>query len=640
MSKKGKSPVTHIDVKIPVIPEVQSQKVFTSKDFLVLAILALLTYFSFFQVRNYQFVNWDDDRNFYENQVITSLNKNNFWKNTKTIFQSKVIGNYNPLSIWSFAIENRMHSKAKNGFYTGIQFPGKWHMTNVYLHMLCVIFSYLIARRLGLKLIGAAFVAALFAFHPMRVESVAWVTERKDVLFGVFYLMAMYLYISNKQKSNVLKTVGVYVFFILSLFSKIQAVSLPLSLIAVDYLLDKNFTWKSVINKLPFFILSMGFGIYGLKALDAEGSLDSSSNTYPAWQRIFVGSYSFLIYLVKLIFPYRMVPMYPYEAKLPSSFYPTIAMLPITLYALWYGFKKNWHVWVFSLLFFIVNIVFLLQILGAGQGFIADRFTYIAYFGLFFGMGYILDQLTNTEKHKYIGYGISTIMLIGYFFMTTNQVKIWENSATLWTHVMKYYDKTTLPFGNRANYYRTNKMYKEAISDYNSAIALRSEPQTHNSRARLYFDTAGNDTTILRKALNDYNKAIELSPKDGEFRINRGATYARLGNIVKAIENINEGLVLKPDHETGYLNRFVLQLTLSERYPPGSPERNQYIEKAIADMNTYQKYRPNEANTWYEKARLKRTLGKLNEARLDINQALILDPGNKLFLDEQRAIGQ
>ncbi len=612
---------------------------FKGIDFMTLAALALLTYVAFFQVRNYEFVNWDDDRNVYENQLITSLNKNNFWKNSKEIFNTKVIGNYNPLTIWSFALENKLRSKSDKGSsYTGVQKPGGWHMTNVFFHMICVLFSYLISRRLGLKVLGAAFVAALFAIHPLRVESVAWVTERKDVLFGAFYLIALYFYILNKERNTVFRTLAIYVFFILSLFSKIQAVSLPLSMLAVDFLLDKKLMMSHIIKKISFLVLSLGFGLYGLTALDAEGSLNTNSNTYAMWQRIFVGTYSYMVYLIKWVVPYRMSPLYPYDSKLPTSFYPTIVMLPLTLYALWQAYRKQWYVFVFSLVFFIVNIFFLLQILGAGQGFIADRFSYIAYFGLFFGLGYVMDTLIASNKYKMAAYAGGGLMLVVYFFMTIQQVTIWQNSATLWTHVLKYYDKTTLPFGNRANYYRSKKMYKEAIADYNSAIGLKSEPQTHNSRARLYFDTAENDTSVLKKALFDYNKAIDLSPKDGEFWINRGATYARLGNLEKAIENINQGLIYKPNHETGYLNRFVLNLTLAERYAVNSVERNQLQEKALIDMDTYQKYRPYEGNTWYEKARLKRLLGRIGEAKQDIDRALQLDPSKTLYQQESAAI--
>lgn len=607
------------------------------KDWFTMAGILLITFLCFSNVKKYEFVNWDDDKNFYENDFITSLNKENFWKNSKQIFQEQVIGNYNPLTIWTFALEHRHYGK---GEYNGLQHPGKWHMTNVYLHLICIFFVFLICRRLGLKIWGAAFVTALFAVHPLRVESVAWVTERKDVLFGSFYLAAMWLYIKNREKPKLVNSIFIYCFFIISLFSKIQAVILPVSLIAVDYLLDKKFDLKSVLNKWPMLMLSLAFGMYGIFVLKDQGSLETNESTFALWQRIFIGSYSYLIYLVKAIIPYRMSPLYPYPSSLPPLFYPTILIFPVAIYAVWKAYQKQWFVLVFSLVFFTANIFFLLQILGAGQGFIADRFTYIAYFGLFFGLGYLLDKSMDNITWKVPAVSLASISILIYAFLTYNQMKIWENTGTLWTHVLKYYDKTTLPFGNRANYYRDKKMYKEALSDYASAIKLKEDAQTFNSRARLYFDTAGNDTTILKLALSDYNKAISMKNDDGEFWINRGATYARLGNLEQALANIDQGLKLKPDHANGYLNRFVLNNVMAGRYPRNSVEELTFLEKALNDITKYQQFKPYESDNSYEKARLQRLLNRIPQALEAINFAIRINATKGLYYYERAIIQQ
>jgi tetratricopeptide (TPR) repeat protein len=621
-------------------PTPQSNYKFDVKEYLYPLGLIIFTLLFFSPTTNYEFVNWDDDRNVFENKLITTLNGDNFWKNSKQIFKEDVIGNYNPLSIFSFALENRIYNDNKNkkAVYNGLEKPGKFHRTNNILHALCVALVYLISRRLNLTIFSSIIVGLLFAIHPMRIESVAWVTERKDVLFGVFYLLALLLYIKNKDQRKFTYSALIFIAFILSLLSKIQAVTLPLSMMTIDYLLDKDFNFKSsLINKIPYFLLSLVFGILGIMILGDEGSLDANTNTYPLWQRVFVGSYSFLVYLIKFIYPYRMSPMYPYEAEIPSIFYPTIIMLPITLYGLYKSYINNWRWFFFSLAFFIINIFFLLQILGAGQGFIADRFTYIAYLGLFLGLGYLVDKYTHHRSGKYTLYGICGVALLGYAFLSHQQIKIWENTATLWGHVLKYYNKTTLPYGNRANYYRDKKMYPEAIADYNAAIKLKPEPQTLNSRARLYFDTAGNDIEILKKALNDYNKAIELKPNDGEFWINRGATYARLGDLQKAIENINQGLIYKPDHASGYLNRFVLTVNQADMTPLG-PARIELQKKALADILKYQSFNPTEPNTYYETARLKRELSDTQNALIDINKAIQLNNSNGLYFYEQAII--
>ncbi len=582
-------------------------------------IAVLVTFIVFTTAIKNDFVNWDDDRNFYENPLVQNINKDNFWKNTKEIFSSGVIGNYNPLTIWTFAIENR---------YIGFENTSRWHLHNIFLHLICVFLSYRIALLLGLSWRGAIFLALLFGIHPMRVESVAWVTERKDVLFGAFYLGALLQYVKYKHDQKNIRWLWMTALFILSLFSKIQAVSLPLSMMAVDYLMDKKWEIKTVFNKIPFFILSLIFGIVGVVMLKDFGSLASAEDTinWNFFQRLFLGAFSFIIYLVKLIVPFRMSPLYPYPSSFPWYFYPSMLIAPVVIYTLYISYKKEYKALFFGLAFFIVNIIFLLQILGAGQGYLADRFTYIAYFGLFFVIAYYTEKyLTSNPNQTTTVAGIVGIYLVFFAAMTFQQNKIWKNSATLWTHVLQYHQQTTLPYGNRANYYRDNKMYKEALADYNKTISMKdAQPQAYNSRARLFFDLAkGRDTLLL--ALADYNKAISYDSTDGEFLVNRGATYARLGDVEKAIENFNQGLKLKPDHAVGYLNRSIMYNATGK------------IDLAHEDITSYLKLNPYNADLWYEKGRALRLLERPKEAIQAYDEAIKLKSNNKGLFHYERS---
>lgn len=573
------------------------------------AVAIVLTALCFWNTTNHDFVNWDDDRNFYENEYVTTANKENFWSNTKDIFTSTVIGNYNPLTIWTFAIEKRMF---------GLDDPGPWHRNNVFLHLICVFFVYRICVLLGLRWPGALLVALLFGIHPMRVESVAWVTERKDVLFGVFYLSALYMYIKGKLSGKV-RHILIALLFILSLLSKIQAVILPLSMLIIDYYLMGKITKKDIIQKAPYLLISLAFGLIGIVFLKDQGSLESAA-TYPAWQRIFVGSYSYLIYLVKAIVPYKLSPLYPYAPSLPAYFYPTIIMGPAVIYGLWFTYKNNLRVWFFGLAFFTVNIMFLLQILGAGQGFLADRFTYIAYFGLFFVAGYFLDKAVRDRPSLKVPLIAVAAVVCGiYGYMTYQQNHVWKNSDTLWSHVLKYYDNSTLPYGNRANYLRSKGRIQEALADYSKSIALKSDnEQAFNSRARLYFDIAKTSDT-LRLALADYDRAIALDPTNGEFYVNRGATYARLGDINSAIENMNKGIEYKPDHAVGYMNRSVMH------------NQQGNVASALADINSYLTLKPYNADIWYEKGRALRSLNRLPEAIPAYTSAIKIDNGKSIY---------
>ena len=570
------------------------------------------------------FVNWDDDRNFYENDLITSLNQENFWSNTVNIFSTTVIGNYNPLTIWTFLIEQKLW---------GLDQPFYWHLDNLLLHLGCIFLVYQIMLMMGLKWQGATLVALLFAIHPMRVESVAWVTERKDVLFGIFYLGAIYYYLKHRlvRQSTNKFLIPILIFFVLSLLSKIQAVSLPLSLICIDYYMDKKLTWSSIISKWYYFAISLVVGLIGVFVLKDQGSL-ASNVTYEFWQRIFVGSYSYMIYLVKLIVPFKLAPLYPYPNVMPAYFYPSILTFIIMPALAWWLYKKEKIAAVFGIMFFTVNIVFLLQILGAGQGFLADRFTYIPYLGLFFIAGYYMDYLLHestklkaTQKPTVL-YSSLALITIVFGAMTFQQNKIWENSGTLWTHVLKYSKNITLPYGNRANYYRDNGQPTKALADYNSCIALKSvDAAPYNSRARLYFNTKNNVDT-LKLALADYTKAIELKSTDGEYYINRGAVYARLGNQQAALQDINKGLQLKPDHVSGYINRFVLNSQLGN------------YEDALADITTHIKFQPYAADSYYESGRLKFILGRVSECVKDYDRAIELNPKKSLYYYERSKV--
>ena len=224
--------------------------------FLYVLPILLVTFVSFSNALNNKFVNWDDEKNIYTNELITTINEDNFWQNTFIIFKTPTIGNYNPLSIWTFALDKLVY---------GLDYPEGFHLTNLILHLLCTLLVFYIVIALRLHWFVAILTALLFGIHPMRVESVTWITERKDVLFGVFYLAALLLYIRFRSGENKKShSIAILVLFILSLFSKIQAVMLPLSMLAVDYYFTGSISWKQVFAKTHFFVFSLIF----LKIID------------------------------------------------------------------------------------------------------------------------------------------------------------------------------------------------------------------------------------------------------------------------------------------------------------------------------------------------------------------------------------
>lgn len=576
------------------------------QDWKYLAGVLILTFIAFIPALTNDFVNWDDDYNLANNTNTALLT----WENIKNIFSEPVIGNYNPLPILTFAIERSIF---------GLD-PTIYHVNNVLLHLICVFFIYRIFRSLNLNAMVSGLGALLFGIHPMRVESVAWVTERKDVLFGAFFLAALWFYIQYVKTGYIKKYfyAALGLFFV-ALFAKIQAVSLPLTMLLVDYYFKRPLQLKLVFEKWAFFLLSLLIGLVGIYFLKDQGSINDDT-TYSFIERLMIGGYSLAVYLAKFIFPYYMSPLYPYPAELPVQVYfiGPLAALGILGFS-FLAFKKDWKPYLFGILFFLFNVMFVLQVVGAGQGYLADRFTYIPYAGLIFIVAYALQYFLKEKAQagKIALYGLGGLMAL-YLFMTWKQNQIWTNSDTLWTHVLKSSERTPLPYRNRANYRRDQGRTEEALLDYDAAIKIKPDGALYNSRAKLYFNQKK-----YQEALDDYNRAIAMDSTEGEYFINRGAVFALANNMQLALADFNKGLQLTPDHANGYKNRSLVFQTLGQ------------WENAISDISIYLKMHPEDADLWYERGRLKNVQNKGNEAIQDLDRAIQLNNKQGLYYYEK-----
>lgn len=580
----------------------------------VLLAILTLAFLCYSPNLNNDFVNWDDSENIYDNDLITDLNNENFWDLSAEIFKTDIIGGYNPLTNWTFLVEHKIF---------GIDNPEYWHFNNILLHLISCSFVFWIGFRMKLGLFGTSLLTVLFAIHPMRVESVAWVTERKDVLFGAFYLASVFYYIKGKQEGfRTQHYIIIGICFILSLFSKIQAVILPVSLVLIDYYFSEDAKLKvsHVLKKWPLFLLSLGFGLLGVFLLADEGSTDLS---YSGSSRLFIGSYSLAIYYIKSLIPYRLSPLYAYPASLNWIFYLSIVSFIMTAYALWFSYtKKHKHIF-WGLAFFVVNIIMLLQILGAGHGFLADRFTYIPYLGLFFIYAWYLEKLIKQKQRFKVPIYLFTFAICTFYsVMCFTQNTIWKNSETLWTHVLKYYPTADTPWANRAQYYRDNGKVKEALFDFSQYIKLQpEEPEAYNSKARLYFNFQEKDSLI--KALDNFSKAIELNANNSEYLVNRGSTYAKLNQKEKAILDFDQAEKIDPDYPNIYFNRFQLYNSMEN------------WEKALQDIDSYLKLNPHNAKLWLEKARLHMILKQFEEWLNASDNAISREPKNGLIYYER-----
>lgn len=567
----------------------------------LLAIL-VVSFIAFLPVLSAEFNNWDDNLYITDNPYLTAFTM----ENVVDIFTHQISGNYNPLPIFTHLIERSLFGL--DAFW--------YHFNNLWLHLLATALVFWLMLLLRANFMVTLIVTALFGFHPMRVESVAWITERKDVLFAVFYIGAMisYIYYRSRKLNKTKYLIALYALFILSAVSKIQAVSLPLSLLAIDYYFKRPLKINLIVEKIPMFLISLTFGLIGVFILGSKGSLNATTHDFTIFDKLLFAPHGLLMYVYKVFVPFPLSTYYPYPDKvnglLPMAYYISPFILGAMIWGIWKSTQYT-RVVAFGTFFFFVNIVFLLQVVSAGEAYLADRFTYVAYIGLFFvlaeGINYLLKEKPAVKTATL---AILGLYLVGMVVITFQQSKTWKNSETLWTNVIKYYPQVAVAYNNRGNHYRDNGEQEKALAEYAKAIEVRPNYDlAYNNRGNVYFGRNENE-----QALQDYIKTLELNPNNAKALNNRGAVYYRLRQYEPAIVDFNKALEIDPMYLDAYLNRAVYYATVKQH------------EKAIDDFNFFLKYRSNHAQAIGWRGISNREVGRFEAALQDFNTALQMRP--------------
>jgi protein O-mannosyl-transferase len=502
------------------------------------------------------FVNWDDEYYVVSNALLRGPQ----WIG---IFTRPVVSNYHPLTVLSLAA---------NYAISGTE-PWSYLLFNLLLHLANTVlvfwFAYLLSdknRWVGL------FTALLFGIHPMHVESVAWISERKDVLYTLFLLLSLIAYWKYLQTNRSTAYWTCFLLFACSLLSKPAAIVLPLVLLLLDYWKERPFTRRLVLEKIPFFLVGGLFAVITLKlqSVTAIASLD----LYPFWVRLFFASYAIIVYLAWFFVPHPLSAFHPFP--LPDHLGWTIYLSPMFLLALifliWH-FRKNRLV-VFGLLFFLINILLVLQLVPIGFTIVSERYTYVPYIGLAFLVAMIVTR--NVSAKRFIPAAAGAVVVFSAFgFMSFKRTQVWKDSDSLWTDVINRYPDASLPRGDRAqfNYSRAIMMeptqagpfFQRVIDDctvvinkekggrsmyYMRGVAFSSLKQYENAladfNACLSINRADNEALYERgtllvnhyqkyaEALADFDRAIEINPQ-GRYYLNRSICYYKLGELAHAV---------------------------------------------------------------------------------------------------------
>lgn len=577
----------------------------------ILGIVLLVTAVCYFPTLHNDFVLWDDDVHLLDNTSIRLLDS----EHLQEMFTQKVNALYLPLTSLSFALE----------YYFAGYNPFIYHLDNLLLHLLVCCLVFFLALRLGLSYTRAAVASLIFGIHPMRVESVAWVTERKDVLYAFFYLGAVWVYLRYLQ-SITTRTKGpvhpprdlliwVALLGVLSILAKPMALSLPLILLLFDYFYGRKIEKHLLIEKIPLFLLIGGITLISYVSTARIPIQDIG-------QSLLIWIWTFVFYIRQFLFPIFLVPVY--DIPKPISFlnpeYGFSAIVFILLWIFWARLWRcrtlnNWRGWFnFAFLFYFLSIFFLLRFDSEDKNIVADRFMYLPGLGFCYLLGYIFEKVWSLQKRRF-AIILMSIFAFGLFFIsglkTYQQSLTWKNSLALWQHELKFFPNNYVGLGSLATALQNQEEYKIAkvvykkladmeddgfepdwsrpeyrgsiqkindiISLYERSIQARKDSiDNHYNLGKFYQDIGK-----YKEAVECYKNVISVDPLYKDAYFNLGNIFVQLGNSQEAIRAYEQVIQINPKKEEAYINVVIAYNKAFKEYP----QETSYLEarKSVLD---------------------------------------------------------
>lgn len=566
--------------------------------------VALVTAAAFAATIQNGFTDWDDPAYVVGNALLRDLSPSGI----RAIASSFVEGNYHPLTIGSLALDYHFWKLD----------PAGYHLTNIALHVLATLAVFQLIFLLTGSRETSAITALFFGVHPVHVESVAWVSTRKDVLYGLFYLAACVAYVRWIRAGGWAAYVGALVLFVLSALSKGMAVALPVTLLAIDFYLGRPRNVRTVfVEKAPFFSIALAFGIVAVVAQQSKGAVQEFA-LFPFHERLLIACHAILAYLFRAIAPLHLSAFYPYPTAaggmLPTAYYLAPIGVLLILGAAVASLKSGRTI-AFGGLFFLINLALVLQLFPVGSAAMADRYTYLPYVGvgLVIASGYHYVRGTLLARAP-AGRAVTSFLLacffIGLVLATRERGKVWKDSLSLWTDVVARYPDLSKAYAHRAWAYHEKGESGRAMSDLEKALSLnRRDSDALSTRGTLYL-VAGD----YPRALADLDMAVRLRPQSASAWNNRGTVLLALKRTDEAIANFDKAIERNPWYTGAYLNR-ALAHGVKREFARSLPD----LDRAVA-------YAPENPEAFFWRGAAKVELGDAAGAIRDYDEALRLSP--------------
>ena len=575
--------------------------------------IAIAVLIAFLPALHDGFVSLDDRRNFLENEAYRGLGAAQLrWMWTTTL-----MGHYIPLSWMTLGLDYVLWGMNPTGY----------HLTSVVLHAANAVLLYFVARRVLRAsspsvfaddtphlIVAAAAASLLFAVHPLRVESVAWVTERRDVLSCLFFLASIIAYLRSIDIGRGRWYWAAIGLFVCSVLSKATSMTLPAVLLVLNVYplkrLGSAIGWRShaarrvYLEILPFAAVAVAAATVSVLVLHPPEQL-------PLLAKIAVSAYSLVFYLWKTVAPVRLSPMYELPDKVDplAGHFVAAYVIIVAVGIFFWMLRRTRPGFVTTVVSFVIITMPMLGIVQNGPQIAADRYTYYAAPAITIALA---GWLFSFDRLRGLTSACLVVVLLGLGTLTWNQTQIWRDSTTLWTHVLDVDQTSSFANVGLAMLAYDRGDMDGAIQHYRRAVELRP---TYDEG----FNNLGNALARegkIGEAIEQYRHAISLNPKLAEAHNGLGSALVQQGDVAEAIDQYRQALALKPDYAEAHNN---LGVAISRSGDVSSAM--EHYQRALAIDSTYA-----DAHTNWGNALVR--LGKPGLAVPQYEAALRLHPEN------------
>jgi tetratricopeptide (TPR) repeat protein len=612
---------------------------------LVALTLTALVVLVYQQTRHFQFIDLDDPTYVTAN---ANVQAGLTWANVLWAFTTGHPPYWHPITWLSHMLDVELF---------GLD-AGAHHVTNVVIHAANTLLLFAWLRQTTAAFWKAAFVAAVFAIHPLHVESVAWVTERKDVLGGFFWILTLWAYVSYTARPSGLRYLRVVGAFGLALMSKPSAVTLPAVLLLVDVwpLRRATFsgdraTWmRLVLEKLPLFGLAVATSAVTI-LIQAHMGAVSDLGTLSLGARVLNAVVDYFLYLGKMAWPAHLAAFYPLRRwSIAIAAAAALGLLAVTLATLR---VRRTHPYVLvGWLWYLVTLVPMIGLVQVGAQAIADRFMYLPMIGLLiivsWGVPDLVARWPGSADRRLVPALGATLIVMGT--LTAHRTAAsWSDDVALWQHASRSTENNYLAYMNLGSALVKHDDLAGAQSAYASALAaLKNEYPAYRAAVHVNIGLVYARQGRTADALEEFSLAARLNPRSAEAELNEGTALASLGQTTAAVEHFSAALEDEPDDLDALIAMGSALLTRGQpsaairyyveaaRIAPNSAETHNGLgsalamagrrDDAIAEFQRALRLKPDLTSGYFNLALLFASAGRFDEARQNVEQALRLDP--------------